>query len=97
MSTGASGDLYSATKLAESMICTYGMDNECGLSYIDSERIPSDIRAKVNKLLEEQLQEAISTITENKRAIDEMVKALIEKNHLKEREIDAIFTKTVNT
>ena len=41
------------------------------------------------------LANAINIIEENRCAIDTMVDVLMEKNHLKENEIDEIFNKTV--
>lgn len=95
VSTGASGDLQTATRVAEQMICRYGMDPEVGLSYLDPSAIRSGenqaVRQKVNCMLAEQLSAAIRIIEANKPAIDAMVDALMEKNHLKENEIDEIF------
>ena len=97
ISTGASGDLYSATRIAEQMICNYGMDQNVGMSYIDSSAAGKNqaLRDKVNEMLKEELAAAIKIIEANKAAIDAMVNALIDKNHLKENEIDDIFSKTV--
>ena len=99
ISTSASGDLYSATKVAEQMICNYGMDQSVGMSYIDSNALNSTmdqaIRDRVNSMLDEELDAAIKIIETNKQAIDAMVDALMEKNHLKENEIDDIFGRTV--
>ena len=97
VSTGASGDLYSATRMAEQMICYYGMDTSVGMSYIDTgagNAASQVVRDKVNAMLEEQLNAAIRIIAANTLAIDAMVDALIEKNHLKENEIDEIFSRT---
>ena len=97
ISTGASGDLYSATRIAEQMICNYGMDQNVGMSYIDSSAAGKNqaLRDKVNEMLKEELAAAIKIIEANKVAIDAMVNALIDRNHLKENEIDDIFSKTV--
>lgn len=96
ISTGASGDLYSATRIAEQMICSYGMDESVGMSCIDASNAAyQEIRAKINSILSEELQNAISIIENNKEAIDAMVDALLERNHLKEKEIDDIFSRTV--
>lgn len=96
ISTGASGDLYSATRIAEQMICSYGMDESVGMSCIDPSTAASqEIRAKINSILSDELKNAISIIESNKKAIDAMVDALLERNHLKEKEIDEIFSSTV--
>ena len=91
VSTGASNDLYQATRMAEQMICNYAMDPSVGMSYIDPSRIDANIREKVNAILEEQLALAVQMIKDNQQAIDIMVDVLMDKNHLKEKEIDEIF------
>ncbi len=98
VSTGASGDLHSATRIAEQMICKYGMDEEIGLSYLNDADTASlyynEIRKRTNEILAAELKNTIAIIAENKCAIDKMVEALLEKNHLKEKEIDEIFQAT---
>lgn len=96
ISTGASGDLYSATRTAEHMICTYGMDGSVGLSYISTDAIgvSGELRNKVNSILADELKNAVELISKNKAAIDAMTAVLIEKNHLKENEIDEVFKAT---
>lgn len=100
ISTGASGDLYSATRVAEQMICNFGMDADVGMSYIDlgavSGAAHQTVRERVNAMLDQELAEAIHIIKGNQLAIDTIVNALMEKNHLKENEIDEIFSETVN-
>ena len=99
ISTGASGDLYSATRIAEQMICNYGMDQDVGMSYIASgsadESTGQAVREKVNSILDKELDAAIALIKANVQAIDAAVQALMEKNHLKENEIDELFSQTV--
>ena len=92
LSTGPSGDLATATRIAEGMICHYGMDDEVGLSYLDGEELPSEIRARVNAILESELAYAVETVEKNRDAIDAIVEALMERTHLKEDEMDAIFS-----
>lgn len=97
VSTGASGDLYSATKTCERMICNYGMDEKFGLSYINETSLsPSaadELRARVNEVLTAELELAKQTVAKNHVAMDKLVEALMEKNHLKGGEIDEIFSK----
>ncbi len=97
-STGASGDLYTATRIAEQMICNYGMDSSVGMSYIDSAALSSpanqSVRERVNAMLESELSVAVTIIEKNRRAIDAIVESLLVKNHLKENEIDDIFKRT---
>ena len=96
ISTGASGDLASATSLAQHIICTYGMDDDFGLAVIDGQsagmsEVSSEVRAAVNKILNEQMKQAIEIITEGKEALDAIVSELISKNHLTGNEIENIF------
>ena len=97
VSTGASSDLYSATKTCEKMICSYGMDKDFGLSYIDlgygSSELEADVRRRVNGVLEAELKAARDIIVSERAAMDKIVSVLMEKNHLKGNEIDDIFKK----
>jgi ATP-dependent Zn protease len=97
LSTGASGDIHSATSVAEQMICNYGMDKEIGISYVDRNNVPSEyftkIRNRVNAILGEQLEVAIKAISDNRAVIDELVSELLEKNHLKEKDLARILEK----
>lgn len=96
ISTGASGDLESATKLAEALVCYYGMDDDFGLAVMDirSSANPNALnqaRDIVNDILSKQLQEAVDIISKNKNKIDTMVDTLMVKNHLNGNEIEQIF------
>ena len=97
ISTGASGDLYTATRIAEQMICNYAMDSTVGMSYMDVANIGSDgqFRDRVNVILSDELENAIKLIQKQKSAIDALVSALMERNHLKEKEIDDILSSNV--
>ncbi len=89
ISTGASGDLASATSLAMQMVCTYGMDESVGLAVFDGE-MTADLRKAVNAILDEQMAQAIRIISENRGKLDALVKALEEKNRLSGKEIEAL-------
>ena len=95
VSTGASGDLYSATRLAERMICAYGMDETVGLAYVGESAAASPyytvVRDRINAILSEEMEKSIRAITEHRAIIDRFVSALLEKNHLKGDEIEALF------
>ncbi len=96
LTTGASGDLASATRRARNMICYYGMDEKFGLAVIDEQaartgELADEVRAAVNKILSEEMERTIAILTENKAAVDALVEALLTKNHLSGDEIDAIF------
>ncbi len=94
ISTGASSDIYQATALAKSLICTYGMDDAMGLGYVDTDEMGSEyfskVSGRVREILDEQLAIAIAQISENRFAMNELVEELMVKNHLKESEIDNI-------
>ncbi len=92
VTTGPSADLQRATYICESMICSYGMYPEFGLSSVDEKMIGCEeaVRAKVNDILFEQLEIAKRTVDENRAVIDALVSALVEKNQLRADEIDAI-------
>ena len=94
VSTGASGDLASATNTATSMLCRYGMDNDFGLSVIpvDSDSARSIIRPAVNRILSEQLEEAIRLIRLHRGKIDALVDALMTRSHLNAAEIDEVLS-----
>ena len=99
ITTGASSDIRHATKVAEQMICDYGMDAEMGIPYMDENALPSEyytrVHDRIRALLDEELENAVEIITKNKYAIDLMVDELLVKNHLKGNEIDEIFRRSV--
>ncbi len=92
LTTGASGDLNSATATAERMICNYGMYEDFGLS---TGKADDEVRKFVNKILAEQLNKAIELISANREAMDALVNALLDKNQLKGNEIDDVLSKYV--
>lgn len=95
VSTGASGDLANASRVARNMICAYGMDEELGLAVVDqyasSGMLAEPVRNAVNRILQQQMELAVSIIQENRAAVDALVAALLEKNHLTGDEISVIF------
>ena len=100
VSTGASGDLVSATNLAKQIICNYGMDDELGLASIDPQEAKNgglayDIRRSVNKILDQEMKNAVRLISENKAAVDALVEKLMSVNHLTGNEIKRLFEEIV--
>jgi ATP-dependent Zn protease len=93
LTTGASGDLHSATRLAREMICSYGMDESFGLGVIDSldGEMAGKVREGVNRVLADALASARACIAENRAALDALVEALLAKTHLKGDEMQAIY------
>ena len=97
VSTGASGDLMNATSIATRIVCTYGMDDEFGLAVVHSigaanGAMSLEIRDSVNKILKEQMDLAIRTISENKDKIDALVEELMQKNHMNGEEINQVLS-----
>jgi len=91
LSTGPSGDLISATRTAQHMLCTYGMDDEFGLGAIDPNGpMAEKVHKAVNDILDEQLARAIQLIKENQPKFDALVKELMVKNHMTGDEIKAV-------
>lgn len=96
VSTGASGDLVSATAIAERIVCSYGMVDECGLAVSDPRTLRSgdvakEVRKAVNKLLSEQMSQAIEKIRVNKDMLDVLSNELMQKSHLSANEISELF------
>ena len=93
LSTGAGGDLINATKTAESIVCRYGMDGE-DVAYINVNAmdgaVAQGVRERVNSILKAEMANAVKAISANRAAVDALVQALMDKNHLKENEIDEI-------
>ena len=80
------------------MICRCGMDEKMGLSAFEGNLsyapFYTEIRARVNEILDEELARTIDLIKENRPAMDALIAALVEKNQLKGDEIDAILSAT---
>ncbi len=98
ISTGASGDLASATNLAQQIVCVYGMDEEFGPAVVNGATAASgtmsvEIRESVNRILREQMIESIRLISENRDKIDALVKELMIKNHMNAVDIEAVLSK----
>lgn len=90
VSTGASGDLEQATRMAAAMICSYGMDEEFGLIAMDPNEALRDpeYRRRINEILAREMRATISLINANKKRIDRLVEALMKYNKLTGEEIE---------
>ena len=102
VSTGASGDLASATRLARQIICAYGMDDQFGLAVVDPQaasagELSREVREAVNAILEAEMKNAKQLIAKNRASIDALVKRLLSDNHLTGDEIKAVFEKAAST
>ncbi|NEG69546.1 ATP-dependent zinc metalloprotease FtsH [Bifidobacterium choloepi] len=106
-STGASNDIEKATNIARTMIGEYGFSSELGAvkwtseddqSGLDSlkpreysEETARKIDDEVHRMLENAHTEAWTIITENRAILDELVRQLLVKQTLNEKELQAIF------
>lgn len=95
VSTGASGDLESATRVARAMICNYGMDAEFGMAVMSPEEatrgpLAAKVSERVSAIIREEMAETIRLISENKPRIDRMVGALMKKNKLSGEEMEEL-------
>ena len=98
MTTGASGDLKTATAIAKNMICNYGMDESIGLAVVQENEIANSfmsqkVREAVNEILSSELSKAIKILSNNRVAMDKIVDALLKENHLSANMINEIFAK----
>ena len=97
LSTGASGDLKTATAIAKQIVCSYGMDANLGMAPISTQEIATgeianEIKESINSILEAEMEKAIDLILNNREKLDRLVADLLTKNHLIGKEIDAIFS-----
>jgi cell division protease FtsH len=95
ISSGASGDLQSATRIARAMICNYGMDEVLGLASLSTEEatmgpMASKITERISEITNREMTETINIIEKSKDKINSLVTALLEKNHLTGEDINAI-------
>ena len=93
VSTGASGDLTSATRLAGALLLQYGMDGEFGLASFDADSLlrgpmAEKIIAKINVILDSEMQNAIETLKAHRNQLDLLADTLLQKNKLTGDEID---------
>ena len=92
VTTGASGDIRSATNIAMRMICDYGMSDDGSLLFIDQSGNSnlSEQKEKANKILATQYERAQKLIQDYREAIEKVAYELLRKNSLTEEELKAI-------
>ncbi len=93
ISIGASGDIRQATETAMQMITVHGMHEEHGIMFDDDGPAREETIRLCNRILGEELDNAIAAITENRDRTQALVDALVSKNHLLGSEIEKILTK----
>jgi ATP-dependent metalloprotease FtsH len=96
VSSGASGDLYSATRIARAMICSYGMDEGIGMAALSNEEatkgpLAEKITRRISEIIQEELEQTIQTISKGKPRINKLVEQLLAKNKLTREEMEAVF------
>jgi ATP-dependent Zn protease len=74
------------------------MDDQFGLAVVSSSNavggtMSAEVRTAVNRILNEQMAEALRLILENKAKIDALVEVLMVKNHLNGVQINEILSK----
>jgi ATP-dependent metalloprotease FtsH len=95
ISTGASGDLQSATRIARAMICAYGMDYVVGMVALSEEEatkgpLAEQITRRIAEIIKNELAHSIRLIFQGKPVIDRLVEQLLEKNKLTKDEMECI-------
>lgn len=98
LSTGVSGDLRAATSWAERMVGTYGMDESMGQVFVNQEILkdgPVSIKMheSVQRIVKQQLDRAISLLEKNKKKLDTLIDALLERNRLSKEDLEEILGK----
>ena len=97
MTTGASGDLRTATDIAKAIVCNYGMDENIGLAVIHEKELSTGIMAQqvrdaVNSILKNELDAAKEILSNNRVAVEKIVEELLNKNYMTSNEIDKVFS-----
>jgi ATP-dependent metalloprotease FtsH len=96
VSSGASGDLYSATRIARAMICSYGMDEGIGMAALSNEEatkgpLAEKITLRISEIIKEELEQTIQILSKGKPVINKLVEQLLAKNKLTREEMEAVF------
>ena len=108
VTTGAANDIQQATNLARAMVTQYGMSEKFGLMGLESQEnqyltgrnvlncgdaTAAEIDKEVMKILKDSYHEAISLLSDNKDAMDQIAAFLIEKETITGKEFMQIFRK----
>jgi len=108
LSTGASNDLKKATNIAYDMVSKYGMDDVFGLishtpgllspakhNYIPPlvTALAPEIASRVRTILDNELNEAVKIIKDNKEMCDELIEKLVDKEKMTKEDIEEILGK----
>jgi len=94
-SSGASGDLDSATRNARALVFAYGMDDEFGLVSLTLEELttgPMAIAANqaVNRILNKEFDKTVKALMRYRDYVDRIAATLIENNRMTGDEVRRI-------
>lgn len=92
LSTGAKSDLRVATEIAKEMITLFGMHEAHGLMYDEGATREETIRF-CNQILSQELANAKALLQEHRSKVEQLMEALISKNHLMGQELETILLK----
>jgi cell division protease FtsH len=102
ISTGASNDLQQITKMAYSMVTTYGMNDKIGnVSFYDpsqentfqkpfSEETGKIIDEEVRKMIDAAYQRTLGLLTTKKAEVEKLAKELLDKEVLHKSDVEAL-------
>jgi cell division protease FtsH len=102
ISTGASNDLQQITKMAYSMVTTYGMNDKIGnVSFYDpsqentfqkpfSEETGKIIDEEVRKMIDAAYQRTLELLTSKKEQVEKLAKELLDKEVLHKSDVEAL-------
>jgi cell division protease FtsH len=102
ISTGASNDLQQITKMAYSMVTTYGMNDKIGnVSFYDpsqentfqkpfSEETGKIIDEEVRKMIDAAYQRTLELLTAKKEQVEKLAKELLDKEVLHKSDVEAL-------
>lgn len=104
ITTGPSGDIQMATRLARSMVTRYGMSDALGPVALAlepgksmpgypkeySSKVAADIDAEIKRIVEEGREKARSVIKEHRKVLDAIAKKLLEVETLERDEYEDI-------
>ncbi len=93
VTSGAGGDMRSATDMAVRMVCVYGMEEDM-LCCIEQSKATENaaVRKRVQDILAEQYGRALQLVRDNADKVDAVAKALVERESLTEGELSALIS-----
>ena len=95
ISTGISGDLQQASRVAKYMLSYYGMDDDFGFAFIDSDMMKTSemsmmMHRQISKILKEQMLVTIEEIKADFLRVERLACALIDKTSMTGDQIKAV-------